>query len=309
MNSKPDGEPLATDRQEVFMRPRRITTHKIQAMKARGERIPMVTAYDYTQAQIVEAAGIPMILVGDSLGNVVLGFDSTIPVTVDDMVRHSAAVVRGADTPLIVVDMPFMSYQVDAETALRNAGRLLQEGGAQAVKLEGGKPVAPIIRRLTDAGVAVMGHIGLTPQSVHKLGGYRVQGKTDRSADELIQDALAIQEAGAFAIVLELIPAELAAEITERLDIPTIGIGAGLHTDGQVQVLYDMLGLSLGFKPKHAGNYASLGVTAKDALERYAAEVKTGSFPTAAQSFHVDRQPSESPEEARTLSGPYGSDD
>lgn len=292
------------------MRPRRITTHKIQAMKARGERIPMVTAYDYTQAQIVEAAGIPMILVGDSLGNVVLGFDSTIPVTVDDMVRHSAAVVRGADIPLVVVDMPFMSYQVDAETALRNAGRLLQEGGAQAVKLEGGRPVAPIIRRLTDAGVAVMGHIGLTPQSVHKLGGYRVQGKTDRSADELIEDALAIQEAGAFAIVLELIPAELAAEITEKLDIPTIGIGAGLHTDGQVQVLYDMLGLSLGFRPKHAGNYANLGEAAKTAVEQYISDVQDGSFPTAAQSFHVDKRPSAKPsEETRSLAGPYGSGD
>ena len=276
------------------MRSRRITTHKIQAMKARGERIPMVTAYDYTQARIVEAAGIPMILVGDSLGNVVLGYDSTIPVTVDDMVRHSAAVVRGAQIPLVVVDMPFMSYQVDAETALRNAGRLLQEGGAQAVKLEGGKPVAPIIRRLSDAGVAVMGHIGLTPQSVHKLGGYRVQGKTGRSAEALIEDALAVQEAGAFAIVLELIPVELAAEITRRLTIPTIGIGAGLHTDGQVQVLYDMLGLVLDFKPKHAGSYARLGETAVDALERYAADVKSGEFPTAANSFHSDR--SQAPE-------------
>lgn len=290
------------------MRPRRITTHKIQAMKARGERIPMVTAYDYTQAQIVEAAGIPMILVGDSLGNVVLGFDSTIPVTVEDMVRHSAAVVRGAETPLVVVDMPFMSYQVDAETALRNAGRLLQEGGAQAVKLEGGKPVAPIIRRLVDAGVAVMGHIGLTPQSVHKLGGYRVQGKTSRSANELIDDALAIQEAGAFALVLELIPAELAAEITERLDIPTIGIGAGPETDGQVQVLYDMLGLGLGFKPKHAGNYANMGETAKDALERYAEDVKSGEFPTDAQSFHVDRGPAERSDKSTSLTAPYGSD-
>ncbi|MDA1296467.1 MAG: 3-methyl-2-oxobutanoate hydroxymethyltransferase [Chloroflexi bacterium] len=271
------------------MRSGRITTHKIQAMKARGERIPMVTAYDYTQARIVETAGIPIILVGDSLGNVVLGYDSTIPVTVDDMVRHCAAVVRGAHIPLVVVDMPFMSYQVDAETALRNAGRLLQEGGAQAVKLEGGKPIAPIIRRLVDAGVAVMGHIGLTPQSVHKLGGYRVQGKTSRSADVLIEDAMAVQEAGAFAIVLELIPVELAAEITKQLDIPTIGIGAGVHTDGQVQVLYDMLGLGLDFKPKHAGNYASLGETAVDALERYSADVKSGAFPTAANSFYTDR--------------------
>jgi 3-methyl-2-oxobutanoate hydroxymethyltransferase len=270
------------------MRSRRITTHKIQTMTAKGERIPMVTAYDYTQARIVDAAGIPMILVGDSLGNVVLGFDSTIPVTVDDMVRHCAAVVRGSERALVVVDMPFMSYQVDAETALRNAGRLLQEGGAQAVKLEGGKPIAPIVRRLVDAGVAVMGHIGLTPQSVHKLGGYRIQGKTQRSAEALIEDAIAIQDAGAFAIVLELIPVELAAEITKRLDIPTIGIGAGMYTDGQVQVLYDMLGLGLEFKPKHAGDYATLGLTAKDALERYAADVRDGSFPTQANSFHVD---------------------
>lgn len=271
------------------MRSRRITTHKIQAMKARGERIPMVTAYDYTQARIVETAGIPMILVGDSLGNVVLGYDSTIPVTVDDMVRHCAAVVRGADTPLIVVDMPFMSYQVDAETALRNAGRLLQEGGAQAVKLEGGKPVAPIVRRLVDAGVAVMGHIGLTPQYVHKLGGFRVQGKNEHDATELIEDAIALQEAGAFAVVLELIPVELAAEITRKLDIPTIGIGAGAYTDGQVQVLYDMLGLGLDFKPKHAGDYATLGKTAVEALEHYSADVKAGAFPTAANSFHMDR--------------------
>jgi 3-methyl-2-oxobutanoate hydroxymethyltransferase len=283
------------------MRSRRITTHKIQTMTAKGERIPMVTAYDYTQARIVDAAGIPMILVGDSLGNVVLGFDSTIPVTVDDMVRHCAAVVRGSERALIVVDMPFMSYQVDAETALRNAGRLLQEGGAQAVKLEGGKPIAPIIRRLVDAGVAVMGHIGLTPQSVHKLGGYRIQGKTQRSAEALIEDAIAIQQAGAFAVVLELIPVELAAEITKRLDIPTIGIGAGMYTDGQVQVLYDMLGLGLEFKPKHAGDYATLGLTAKDALELYAADVRVGSFPTQANSFHVDVEPAPAEE-----ASPYG---
>jgi 3-methyl-2-oxobutanoate hydroxymethyltransferase len=259
-------------------------------MKERGERIAMVTAYDYTQARIVDSTGIPLILVGDSLGNVVLGFDSTIPVTVDDMVRHTAAVVRGAQTPLIVADMPFMSYQVDAETALRNAGRLLQEGGAQAVKLEGGRPVAPIIRRLVDAGVAVMGHIGLTPQSVHRMGGYRIQGKTERDASELIKDALAVQEAGAFAIVLELIPSELAAEITEKLSIPTIGIGAGVHTDGQVQVLYDMLGLVPDFKPKHAGSYANLALVIQDALERYNADVKSGAFPTPANSFFLDKK-------------------
>lgn len=273
---------------------RRMTTHKIQAMKRRGERISMVTAYDYTQAKIVDSAGIPMILVGDSLGNVVLGFDSTIPVTVDDMVRHTGAVVRGAETPLVVADMPFMSYQVDAETALRNAGRLLQEGGAQAVKLEGGKPVAPIVRRLVDAGVAVMGHIGLTPQSVHRMGGYRVQGKTERDASALIDDALALEEAGAFAIVLELIPSELAAEITEKLTIPTIGIGAGVHTDGQVQVLYDMLGLVPDFKPRHAGSYANLAPVIQDALERYNDDVKTGEFPTPANSFFTDKKSADS---------------
>ena len=275
----------------------RITTHRVKAMKARGERIAMVTAYDYTQARIVESAGIPVILVGDSLGNVVLGFDSTIPVTVDDMVRHTAAVVRGAATPLIVTDMPFMSYQVDAETALRNAGRLLQEGGAQAVKLEGGKPIAPIIRRLVEAGVAVMGHVGLTPQSVHQLGGYRVQGKGERAAGQLIEDAVAVEEAGAFAIVLELIPVELAAEITKRLSIPTIGIGAGVHTDGQVQVLHDMLGLVQDFKPRHAGSYANLAPIIEDALKRYADDVRSGEFPTPANSFYADGQASVGSEE------------
>lgn len=285
---------------------RRVTTHRVQAMKDRGERIAMVTAYDYTQARIVDAAGVPMILVGDSLGNVVLGFDSTIPVTVDDMVRHTAAVVRGAHTPLVVADMPFMSYQVDAETALRNAGRLLQEGGAQAVKLEGGRPVAPIIRRLVDAGVAVMGHIGLTPQSVHKMGGYRIQGKSDRDASELIKDALAIEEAGAFALVLELIPSELAAEITRQLTIPTIGIGAGVHTDGQVQVLYDMLGLVPDFKPKHAGSYANLAPVIQEALERYNEDVKSGAFPTPANSFFLDKNATGTAQKDESSPAVYG---
>ena len=222
------------------MATRRITTYKIQQMKRRGVSIPMVTAYDYTAARIIDAAGLPMILVGDSMGHVVLGYDSTIPVTVDDIVNASAAVVRGTTKPLIVADMPFLSYQIDAETALRNAARLIQEGGAQAVKLEGGKSVAPIIRRLTEAGLAVMGHIGLTPQHVNRLGGYRVQGKTETTANEVLEDALSLQEAGAFSVVLELIPAELAKKITKVLDIPTIGIGAGVHCEGQVQVFHDM---------------------------------------------------------------------
>ena len=267
---------------------RRITTHKIQQMKRRGTPIPMVTAYDYTVARIVDAAGLPMILVGDSMGHVVLGHDSTIPVTVDDVVNASAAVARGTTKPLIVADMPFLSYQIDAETALRNAARLIQEGGAQAVKLEGGKTVAPIIRRLAEAGLAVMGHIGLTPQHVNRLGGYRVQGKTETTANEVFEDALALQEAGAFAVVLELIPAELAKKITKALDIPTIGIGAGVHCDGQVQVFHDMLGLDPHFRPRHSGKYADLAPIIKDALVRYGDDVRDGTVPTDAESFFSD---------------------
>ena len=270
------------------MATRRITTYKIQQMKRRGVSIPMVTAYDYTAARIIDAAGLPMILVGDSMGHVVLGYDSTIPVTVDDIVNASAAVVRGTTKPLIVADMPFLSYQIDAETALRNAARLIQEGGAQAVKLEGGKSVAPIIRRLTEAGLAVMGHIGLTPQHVNRLGGYRVQGKTETTANEVLEDALSLQEAGAFSVVLELIPAELAKKITKVLDIPTIGIGAGVHCDGQVQVFHDMLGLDPDFRPRHSGEYATLAPIIKDALVRYGQDVGAGIFPTDAQSFFSD---------------------
>ena len=267
---------------------RRITTYKIQQMKRRGEPIPMVTAYDFTAARIVDSSGIPIILVGDSMGNVVLGYDSTIPVTVDDIVNASASVVRGTTRPLIVADMPFLSYQIDAETALRNAARLIQEGGAQAVKLEGGKSVAPIVQRLSDAGVAVMGHIGLTPQHVNKLGGFRVQGKTESTANQVLEDALALQDAGAFAVVLELIPVELAKKITEALEIPTIGIGAGVHCDGQVQVFHDMLGLDPDFRPRHSGKYAELVPVIKDALVRYSDDVRNGTFPTDDQSFFSD---------------------
>ena len=266
-------------------RVRRVTTHRIQLMKDRGELIPMVTAYDYTAARLADAAGMPVILVGDSLGQVVLGHDSTIPVTIEDMIRATASVVRGASRALVVADMPFMTYQVDAETALRNAGRLLQEGGAQAVKLEGGRPVAGIVRRMADAGIAVMGHVGLTPQSVHRLGGYRVQGRDERTAGALIEDAVAIQEAGAFAIVLELIPAELARKVTERLAIPTIGIGAGPHCSGQVQVLHDVLGLVPDFKPKHARRYAELAPVIQRALEQYADDVRNRRFPSEEESF------------------------
>ena len=264
----------------------RVTTHELKAMKARGEPIPMVTAYDATAALIVDRAGIPAILVGDSLGQAVLGYDTTIPVGIDDMVRATAAVVRGSEKALVVGDMPFMTYHVqDIPAALRNAARLLQEGGAQAVKLEGGRTVAPVVKALTDAGVAVMGHIGLTPQSLHQLGGYRVQGRSEAAAAALLEDALALQEAGVFAIVLELVPTEVAEGISQRLDVPTIGIGAGPHCDGQIQVIHDVLGMLPDFKPRHARRYAELASVMLDALGRYASDVREGRFPSEAESF------------------------
>jgi 3-methyl-2-oxobutanoate hydroxymethyltransferase len=261
------------------------TTRKIGQMKRRSERIVMVTTYDAMSAGAAERAGIPMVLVGDSLGQVVQGYDSTIPVSMDDMVSHTAAVARCAPSPLIVADLPFLSYQVSEEIALTNAARLLQEGGAQAVKLEGGVSVAPTVKRLTDAGIAVMGHIGFTPQSVHQLGGYRVQGRTEDAAARLLEDALALQDAGAFAVVLELVPTEVAATITERLDVPTIGIGAGPDCDGQVQVFHDLLGLLPDFRPKHAGRYGDLAGVIDEALSRYADDVRGNKFPTDAESF------------------------
>lgn len=265
-----------------------ITIRTLAEMKRAGEKIPMVTAYDYTAARIADAAGIPILLVGDSLGMVVLGHDSTIPVTMDDMVRHTQMVRRGAAQALVVADLPFLAYQVDASDALRNAGRLLQEGGAHTVKLEGGVAVAGIVRRIVDAGIPVMGHIGLTPQSVHALGGYRVQGRTKAAAQRLLDDALALQDAGAYAIVLECVPAPLAGVITQRLDIPTIGIGAGPDCAGQVQVFHDMLGLFADFIPKHVRRYASLADDIGAAFRQYAADVRSGAFPSAAESFTMN---------------------
>ena len=248
----------------------------------------MVTAYDYTAARIADAAGIPIILVGDSLGMVVLGYDSTIPVTMDDMVRHARMVRRGASEALVVVDLPFMSYQVDPGEALRNAGRLIQEGGAHTVKLEGGVAIAAVVRRIVDAGIPVMGHLGLTPQSVNALGGYRVQGRTRAAARRVLDDALALQDAGAYAVVLECVPSPLARLITEKLAIPTIGIGAGPHCDGQVQVFHDLLGLYSDFTPRHVRRYAALADDIAAALRRYAAEVCSGDFPSTAESFTMD---------------------
>ena len=265
----------------------RVTTRQISQMKRRSERIVMVTAYDALSAGAAERAGIPMVLVGDSLGQVVLGYDSTVPVSMEDMVSHTAAAARCAPSPLIVADLPFLSYQVSEELALINAGRLLQEGGAQAVKLEGGVSVAPTVKRLTDSGIAVMGHVGFTPQSVNQLGGYRVQGRTEDAAAQILEDALALQEAGAFAIVLELMPTEVAATVTERLTVPTIGIGAGPECDGQVQVFHDLLGLLPDFRPKHAGRYGDLAGVIDAALVSYADDVRCNKFPTTAESFSV----------------------
>ena len=266
----------------------RTTVRDLARMKAQGEKIPMITAYDYTTARLADAAKIPVVLVGDSLGMVVLGYDSTLPVTMEDMIHHTKAVARGTKEALVVTDMPFMSYQIDPAQAMANAGRLLQEGGAQSVKLEGGRQMAETVRRIVDCGIPVMGHIGLTPQSVHALGGYRVQGREIKEAEGLIMDAEAVQEAGAYALVLECVPAPLTELISRRLTIPTIGIGAGPGCDGQVQVLHDMLGLFTDFVPKHAKRYANLGEIIQEAFRQYAEEVRQGAFPTSKESFTMD---------------------
>ena len=267
----------------------RLSIHKLKEWKAQGRRFAMITAYDYPTARLVEQAGIPIILVGDSLGSVVLGYDSTVPVTMDDIVYHTRAVVRATEKAIVVADMPFMSYQADPNEAMRNAGRLLKEGGATAVKLEGGSHIVPLVRRMVEAGIPVMGHLGLTPQSVNQFGGHKVQGKTPAAAAKLIADARALEDAGAFAIVLETIPAPLARMVTERLAIPTIGIGAGPHCDAQVQVLHDMLGIYDDRRPlKHAKRYAVLGAAIREAVRAYIDEVEGGAFPTAEHSFEMD---------------------
>lgn len=266
----------------------RYRIHHFREMKEKGEKFAMLTAYDFNTARLIDEAGIPLILVGDSLGNVVLGYETTIPVTIEDMLHHCKAVVRGAKNALVVGDMPFMTYHVSVEDALRNAARFIQEAGTQAVKLEGGTVVAEKVRRLVECGIPVMGHIGLTPQSIHQLGGARLQGKTVEAARKLIDDALALEQAGAFAIVLETVPAPLATLITRKLSIPTIGIGAGSGCDGQVQVITDILGLTSGYVPKHARQYANLNEVIKKAITTYQEEVKHGEFPTEKESFPLD---------------------
>ena len=265
----------------------RVTIRDIKEMKRRGEKIAMLTAYDYTSARIVEDAGISLILVGDSVGQWLLGHETTLPVTMDDMVHHVKAVVRGTRTAHVVADMPFMSYQASVDDALRNAGRMLKEGGAQSVKLEGGAGIADTVRRIVAAGIPVMGHVGFTPQSVNQLGGNRVQGKFPKAAASLVEDAQALESAGAYAVVLEMVPAQLAALVTERLSTPTIGIAAGVHCDGQVQVFHDLLGLIEDFAPKHARRYANLAETIKAAVAEYVSDVSSQSFPSDAESHHM----------------------
>jgi 3-methyl-2-oxobutanoate hydroxymethyltransferase len=266
----------------------RITASQIKEMKKQGEKIAMVTAYDYSMAKLVDEAGMPIILVGDSLGMVVLGYESTIPVTMDEMIHHTKAVVRGTKHALIIGDMPFMTYHISIEDALRNAARFIQEGGAQAVKLEGGETVAEKVSRIVAAGIPVQGHIGLTPQSIHQLGGYKVQGKTAEVAARLLNDAKALENAGAFSIVLECVPTPLAKLITERVSVPTIGIGAGKHCDGQVQVINDLLGMYTDFVPKHAKQYAKLSESISTSVSDYISEVRSGKFPTSKQSYEMD---------------------
>jgi 3-methyl-2-oxobutanoate hydroxymethyltransferase len=258
----------------------RITISQIKAMKAKGEKIVMLTAYDYSTARLVDEAGIPLILVGDSLGMVVLGYESTIPVTMDEMLHHTKAVVRGTRQAMVIGDMPFMTYHISIEDALRNAARFIQEAGAQAVKLEGGVTVAEKVRRIVDCGIPVMGHIGLTPQSIHQFGGFKMQGKTPEAAARLLEDAKALEQAGAFAIVLETIPSDLGRLITDKISIPTIGIGAGPDCDGQVQVINDILGSFSDFVPKHAKQYVKLTDVISKAVTQYRDEVKAGKFPS-----------------------------
>jgi 3-methyl-2-oxobutanoate hydroxymethyltransferase len=265
--------------------PRPVTVRDVVARKG-GEKLVMVTAYDVLFARICDESGVDIVLVGDSVGNVVAGFESTLRVTLDHMIYHGAAVRRGTARALLVVDMPFLTYQVGTEDALRNCGRVMQETGAQAVKLEGaGEEILAAVRALVRCGIPVMGHLGFTPQSVHALGGFRVQGREADAAARLVAEARALEEAGVFSIVLELLPADVARRVTEAVGVPTIGIGAGAGCDGQVLVLPDLLGLNEGFAPKFLKRYAELGAVARDAIRRFGDEVRSGEYPDDAHSF------------------------
>lgn len=264
---------------------KRKTILDIALMKQQQDKITVLTAYDYPFAKLVDEAGIDMILVGDSVGSVFSGYDNTLPVTLDEMLYHTKAVIRGSQQALIITDMPFMSYQIDERDARQNAGRLIKEGGAQAVKLEGGEHMAATIRAIVDIDIPVVGHIGLTPQSIHRMGGFRVQGREEEQARKILADAKAVEDAGAFALVLEGIPCDLAKKVTESVGIPTIGIGAGADCDGQVLVIHDILGLCDKYSPKFVKRYADISETISQGIGHYIKEVKDGEFPTPEHSF------------------------
>ncbi len=266
-------------------KPRVVTTKTVMRMKQTGEKIAMLTAYDFIVAKYLDEVGMDIVLVGDSLGNVVQGYETTLPVTIEDMIYHAKAVKRAVKNALIVVDMPFMSFQTSVSDAVRNAGRIMKEVGVGAVKLEGGAYVAEIVRHLVKIGIPVMGHLGLTPQAINKFGTYEVRATTSEEADELINDAKILSDAGVFAIVLEKIPASLAKRVTESIPVPTIGIGAGPHCDGQVLVVYDMLGLTVEFKPRFVRRYAELADELRAAFRKYITEVKSKDFPTSKESY------------------------
>jgi 3-methyl-2-oxobutanoate hydroxymethyltransferase len=272
------------------MERKKITPVDIQAMKKQGKKITMLTAYDYPVALLEDRAGIDIILVGDSLAMTVLGHENTLPVTMEEMIHHTKAVVRGAKHCLIIGDMPFMSYNTSEREAILNAGRLMKEAGADAVKLEGGVSVKDTVKAIVKAGIPVMAHIGLTPQTISMLGGFKVQGKDAQAAQKIIDDALSLEDAGAFSVVLEAVPAPIAKMVTDRLTIPTIGIGAGVHCDGQVLVVHDMLGLFDRFTPKFAKRYVNLSEQILKAFEAYIEEVMKGTFPTDQHSFHIDEK-------------------
>lgn len=266
-------------------KPSKITTQTVVDMKRRGEKISMITAYDFSMARIFDAAGIEMILVGDSASNVMAGHETTLPITMEHMMYHTSCVVRGVDRALVIADLPFMSYQVNPREALLNAGRMMKESGAHAVKLEGGKSIADSVKGIVDAGIPVMGHLGLTPQSIYKFGTYKVRATETTEAELLMADAKLLEEAGCFSLVLEKIPAALAAKVTQSLSIPTIGIGAGSGCDGQVLVAHDMLGLNKDFSPRFVRRYADLHTVMSDAVQNYIKDVKDGSFPSKNEQY------------------------
>lgn len=272
------------------MERKRVTIPQLMDWKKNGRKITALTAYDYTFARLLDEAGIDILLVGDSAGMVSMGYENTLPVTMDEMIFHTRGVRRGVQTALLVGDMPFMSYHVSEAETIRNAGRFIQEGGAEAVKMEGGSRILDKVRAVVQAGISVMGHVGLTPQSVHQFGGYRVQGKNYLDARQIKKDAVDLQKAGVFSLVLEGIPMELAQEITAELDIPTIGIGAGAYCDGQILVTQDMLGMNLDFSPKFVKTYGKVGSAIRSAVQSYADEVRSGAFPDKAHSYHRNKE-------------------